>query len=245
MKTEYGSVKSEFQMNEKVQLQLMRKPYIISIILLAVGVLGILACVAVMLYFKFTDRSYEWYDGFIIFFVPCALGVSIQVAVRDLCRQAARSKSRKIIYEFFSDCVLCREYLLGRPLGIKRIDYSSVARIKETKDYLFFFNAKNEGHTVAKDTFTAEEFDVVKLLLRNKAVDGCGIPTVAEALTHIENMNAAKPDEDVKEEYDENVIDGIFELSGAGTKENAEDGAHEENARSNDDGADGIFGKMS
>lgn len=204
MITEKGAITATGEMNKRVMLQAL-KLTIIAVVLLSV------ACIFLMLgeilYIVEMGRATGHIATGLLFWVAIIfIIVSIVVAVK----KAANGKRYE--YEFYQSYVKVSAFdkVSGEKFAVRIVEYRSIFRVKETKDYLLFYPSQTEIFPVDKKGLTTEELNVVKQLLRRKInTTNSAFAPVSERETPIypatEDLRQEKPKEkfDVFEEFSE------------------------------------------
>ena len=166
MITEKGSIKVAAAMTSAVQKSLNRTLFIISLVALIVGALGLAAYFALTVYFgvaaELTGNSaYESLaDGFnpmLIFAVPFGFGLVFVIVIRVQIKNAAKQSDCKNEYEFFAGHLILNEYKSGIQVGKSKIFYKNIVKYKETQDYLFFYLVRTLAYFIPKADLTEEE----------------------------------------------------------------------------------------
>lgn len=210
MITQSGSIKVDFSMSERVQRQFTAKLYVGSVIALIVGILGLIAYIATdVACYMATGSEPLWADAMLLFAAPFGCGLILLLTLRRQYRAAAKPSDRTIQYEFFSDAVLLREARGGMQVGVMRIGYADIVKVKQTESYLFFYPAKTLAYPVEKEALSAEERDTV-LALMGQPNGGARLPLPALGESGAKNGGGDPPSSG----SGNTDIDGIFELSG-------------------------------
>lgn len=179
MITEKGTIITEFGDFYNLQKQLVKKPMIISIILLAVGSVGLAAYLIISFAFTWLyDQTPAWSEFLLLFALPFGLGVVFVPTLKARVKQSIKNTGRKNVYEFYSDCIIAKEISGGVTVATVRFDYAKIVKLKEIENYLFFcYEVKSLAYAIDKNTLDEKELATVKNLFK-KDLEGAEVLTL-------------------------------------------------------------------
>lgn len=163
MITEKGAIAATGEMNKKVMFQAIK----LSVIAVAV------TCFAILLFFLSEIFMYLK-TGEITFFVLSGILVFVVVlsSVSSVAAALKRAKNgKRYEYEFNKTHVKVTAYdkVSGVMFAEQIIEYRQMPKMRETKDYLFFYITSAVVYPVNKKELTAEEIFTIKQLFSNRA----------------------------------------------------------------------------
>lgn len=164
MITEKGTIKVETTLDEKAQKEFMAKLFIVSLVCLIIGSIGI----AAYLVWDITAIILETYEPsiFILFVVMLSFAFGlIFIISRNKVVKKARAEDKREEYEFFSNYLIANDYLNGEQVATVKIYYKQISKRRETKNYLFFFIQTNAACALSKEALTEGELNTVRALL--------------------------------------------------------------------------------
>ena len=164
MITERKSILNQTVLSEKIQKTYLHKLFIISLVCLIIGALGVAAYIAVGVTLDVIYGEMPvWCEVLLIFAVPFAFGLIFMLTINSLVRQARRNSGVINEYEFFSDCLLAREIRGGEVCANLRLDYSQIVKTKRLGEYIFFaYQFKSQYYPI--DTTTLSEAEINTIL---------------------------------------------------------------------------------
>lgn len=177
MVTEKGSIINRTVLSEKVQKQNSRTLFIVSLICLIVGAIGLAAYIGVSTYLETVyEDAPAWCDALLVFAVPFAFGLIFLLTIHSLVKQARKNSGVINEYEFFADCIMAREIRGEETTANVRMEYAQILKTKEKGDYLFFYyQVKQFLYPVEKATLSTDELNTVKKLMRAPVPAGAKI----------------------------------------------------------------------
>lgn len=177
MVTENGSIINRTVFSEKVQKQNSRTLFIVSLICLIVGAVGLAAYIGISAYLGTVyEDAPAWCDALLVFAVPFAFGLIFLLTIHSLVKQARKNSGVINEYEFFADCIMAREIRGEEITANVRMDYSQILKVKEKGDYLFFYyQVKQFLYFIEKAALTTDELNTIKKLMRANVAEGAKI----------------------------------------------------------------------
>lgn len=177
MVTEKGSIINRTVLCEKVQKQNSRTLFIVSLVCLIVGAIGLAAYIGVSTYLGTVyDDAPAWCDALLVFAVPFAFGLIFLLTIHSLVKQARKNSGVINEYEFFADCIMAREIRGEEVCATVRMDYAQIVKTKEKGEYLFFYyQVKQFLYPIEKAALTTEELNTIKKLMRAPVPEGAEI----------------------------------------------------------------------
>ena len=183
MVTERKTILNRTVLSENIQKKNLHKLFIISLVCLIVGALGVVAYIAlgVALETESGDTP-AWCEAFLVFAVPFAFGLVFILTINSLVKQARKNNGVINEYEFFADCIMAREIRGGEICANVRLNYDQVLKTKQAGEYLFFFyQIKSYAYPIDTTELTPPELNTVKKLLGAKTDEGCEILELASS----------------------------------------------------------------
>lgn len=193
MITENGTIKVETRLDENAQKEFMRTLFIVSLICLVIGSIGIVGYIV----WNVTSAILETYEPDIVILIAVAVFFAfglIFVLTYNKVVKKARTEDKKEEYEFFSNYLIANDYLNGEQVATVKIYYKNIIKRRETKNYLFFFVQTNAACALSKAALTKEELNTVRSLL------GFSARGTEMQLPDGEQEKAPEPFEDMKEQ---------------------------------------------
>lgn len=168
MITEYGSIITEKNTAGEARKALTKNLKWLWIVLLIVGSVGLIAYIFGATYFEEVyGYKPQWADIILVLSaVPFAIGLIFTLATRS--QKKAELKTNDILTnsEFFSDCIIFREYKDSEQMGVIRIDYSRILRVKLRGNFLYFGIAQGVFYPVYIGNLTETELNTIKKQLK-------------------------------------------------------------------------------
>lgn len=174
MITEKNSIKTDFSKFEEVQYLLTQKLFIGSVIALIVGAVGLAAYIATSVtYETLYGFSPAWCEALLVFAVPFVCGLISLITIRSQRKQSRKNSDATNVYEFFADCVILRELRGGVEVGVLRVGYTQVLKVREKKDYLlFYYVTKTSAFPIDKSKLSEAELNTIRKLFGRRISDG-------------------------------------------------------------------------
>ena len=145
-------IENETVIDISVQKALMRKPLLLSIIALIVGVIGI------VLYFVLGMRfDTIWTELLLLFAIPLGMGLVLVINYFKNIRRYQHDRFIVNCYRFDENCFEAVTMKGEECLGQNIFTYDKVYRISKTKKYLFIFMNKYSALPVARFKLNKDE----------------------------------------------------------------------------------------
>lgn len=174
MITETGTIKIETQLDERAQKEFMGKLFIVSLVCLIIGSVGIAAYMA----WSITAIILETYEPSIVILVVFAFlfafGLIFVISYNKIIKKA-RTEDKKEVYEFFNSYVVANDYVNGEQVATVKIYYKNIVKRKETKNYIYFYMQANAACPVGKADMTEGELNAIRSLLGLSVQGGTGM----------------------------------------------------------------------
>ena len=164
MITENGTIKVETRLDENVQKEFMAKTFIVSLVCLILGSVGIVAYLTWDILSEFIAIKAPSFVLLVVFACAFAFGL-VFVISRNKVVKKARTENKKEVYEFFNNYVVANDYLNGEQVATVKIYYNQIIKRKETKNYIFFFVQATAACPVSKAGLTEGELNAIRALL--------------------------------------------------------------------------------
>lgn len=150
-------------LNEKVQIELSKKPKLISLICVIIGAIGLVAYIAISMFID------HWAINILLFFAfPFGVGL---VTLTTINKNTKNFKLNNVInnYKFYEDHIIITSFKGDEQIGMSKIEYSAINKIKETETFLFFFANFSAAFPIIKTALNNDELSTIKTLLtKNK-----------------------------------------------------------------------------
>lgn len=178
MVTERGSILNQTVLSEKIQKRYLRTLFIVALICLVIGAVGVVAYIAVGVTMEMNfGETPAWCEALLVFAVPFAFGLIFVLTVNSLIRQARKNSGVINEYEFFSDCLMAREIRGGEVCANVCINYNQIVKTKQVGEYFFFFyQVKTLSYPIDTTDLTEAELNTIKNLF------GASVPEGAETV---------------------------------------------------------------
>ncbi len=162
MITERGTIKAETAVNAEMQREFMRTTYILSVIALIVGSVGLAAYLAwdiSSIFIKIKEPG-TW----ILFIVAVffAFGFIFVMSCRRAIKQVEKGPAKAEVYEFFNNYMIAEDYLNGEKVANVKIYYNQILKRRETKNYLFFYVQATAACPVSKAGMSEGELNTLR-----------------------------------------------------------------------------------
>ena len=164
MITENGTIKVETRLDENVQKEFMAKTFIVSLVCLILGSVGIVAYLTWDILSEFIAIKAPSIVILIVFACAFAFGLVFVISRNKLVKKA-RTENKTEVYEFFNNYVVANDYLNGEQVATVKIYYNQIIKRKETKNYIFFFVQTAAACPVSKAGLTDGELNAIRALL--------------------------------------------------------------------------------
>lgn len=161
------SIKCTFDCFEKAQIELVKNVKIFSIIGIVVGALLLVAYIVIGTIFE----EEPVYNNVFLFTgaIVLVVGIMCFVITRQGIKTAKQNADVKNEYEFFSDCFVVKSNKIGDEIGMSKIYWSSVGRVKETESFLFLYiPMRKVAFAVPKSSLSHKEYDTIMRRLSKK-----------------------------------------------------------------------------
>ena len=175
MITEYGSVLTEKTTAGEARKALAKNLKWLWVALLVVGAVGVVTYIFVATFWG-EIYGYEpvWAEIILVVSaIPFAVGLIFTIAVRSQKKIDSKTDNILTSSEFFSDCILFREFKDGEQVGVLRIDYAKILRIKHRGNFLYFGITQGVFYPVFIGGLSETEVNTIKkqlkILLDNNA----------------------------------------------------------------------------
>ena len=168
MITEYGSVLTEKTTAGEARKALTKNLKLLWIALLIVGSIGI---VAYIFFATFWEEIYgyepDWAEIILVLSaIPFAVGLIFTLATKSQKKVDSKTDDIQTNSEFFADCLIFREFKDGEQLGIFRIDYNQILRVKQRDSFLYLTIAQGISYPVFVGGISEIELTSIKRQLK-------------------------------------------------------------------------------
>ncbi len=172
MVTEHKSIMVDTVLDDKMQKEMSRSAHKLSLVLIIVGAIGVAAFTAFQIISFFTDLEDDgFYFILIVFAIFLGLGFYLSF-VLGKAEEKMRSSNRVSSYEFFRDFFTLSETVNGETVANAKVYNNQIAKVRETKNYLFLHINGNSAYPVAKEKLTKEELNTIKAAFAVKTEGG-------------------------------------------------------------------------
>ena len=135
MITENGSIKTVASLNEKMQKELMREIYMMSLFCIILGAAGVSIFLALYI-FSFIIEFESIFFMFLILSAVCLVCGIVATMLLNKTVKTAVNANKEYTYEFFKDYFIATETLNGEIVTNAKFYNNQVVKFKETKNYL-------------------------------------------------------------------------------------------------------------
>ena len=177
MTTEYGSILTEKTTAGEARKALRKNLNWLWIVLLAVGSIGLAVYIFVATFWE-EVYGYEplWAEiVLLISAVPFAVGLIFTLATRSQKKADSKTDNIDTTCEFFSDCIIFREFKNGEQMGVLRVAYAQILRTKEREKFLYFGLTQEIFYPVFIDGLSEVELNTVKKQLKMPVAESAEI----------------------------------------------------------------------
>lgn len=165
MITEKGSIRVETQVDLNVQKELSKKFYVVGIIALSIGCVGVAAFLTIDILSAFNILPEPNILILVAVATVFAFGLVLIATFRKLFKTAGNAPVRTAVCEFYADCIIGEDILNGEKVGAAKILYGQIVNRKETVSYLFFYLNAAVATPVLKNGLTTEELNTLRALI--------------------------------------------------------------------------------
>lgn len=208
--TENGSIKIETAINADMQREYLRKLYIVSLVSLISGSIGLAAYIVWVVLVTGTEAREPSILMLILFAVLFGFGLVFLLACKKTVKNTGKSGIKLESCEFFNNYIIAEDYLGGEKVATVKIYYSQIVKRRETKNFLFISLQPSAAIPVSKAGLSEGELNALRKLV--------GLPVKGNT-----EISLADGDEGgVDKAADENVSATAAEKELAGSEEQTE-----------------------
>lgn len=157
MISENGTIKVSTKMDEEMQKELSRKPFILSLVLLCVSAVAF-ACFFVL--FVISDDN-DAVVFMIVFGIMLGAGIGMLIVLKN-AQKAAKNSGKVNEYEFFSGYFTISATMNGETVATVKIYDNQVTKSRESKNYFFFYVNTMAAYPVDKRNLTEREINTIR-----------------------------------------------------------------------------------
>ena len=150
--------------NKEIPKELSRPVYIVSIVALVIGIVGMVAYVVLGTIFDNPEIEYM-----LAFSFPFAFGLVLLITINKLCNNADKIPQYNQ-YTFEEEYFMATTYRCGENVGTVKLYYKDLAKSRESKNYIFMYLNKYSAVAVAKDQLNSDELILLRSFLGLKLV---------------------------------------------------------------------------
>ena len=176
MSGESGSVQTRKTTVSEARKALSENLKWLWITLLVLGSVGVAAYVVGTVLEEVYGNKQDWTDVLLIAVVPFTVGLIFIIAGRSQKKADLQTDNIQTNSEFFSDCIILREFKEGEQVGVIRLDYNKILSIKQRGSFIYLTIATGISYPVFMGGLTEIEVNTVKKYL-NIQVD-CNVQTL-------------------------------------------------------------------
>ena len=167
MITEYGSVitgKTTVGEARKARTKLMW----LWLILFTVGIMGLISYIMVgAVWEAIFGHEAEWTDYLLVSAIVMPIVLIIALFARSRVKaDLMKTDNIETNSEFFSDCIIFREFNGGEQVGVIRIDYSNIFRVKQRGNFMYLTIAQGISYPVFVGALSETELNTIKKQLK-------------------------------------------------------------------------------
>ncbi len=171
-RSESVSIKCSFDSFEKAQKELNKPLKVWAIASIGIGAVALAAYIAIGTIFE----KESVFNNVLLFAgaILLVIGIMLVALLKQRLKTAVENNRLKNEYEFFFDSFIVQSDKMGDKLGMSKVYYSSVGKVKETKEYLFIYlSDKRTAFAVEKSRLSHLEFDtLMRLMSKNPKFGG-------------------------------------------------------------------------
>lgn len=168
MSSEVGSVITEKTTSAEANNALTKKLKWLWLALLVLGAIGVAAYIFISVSWEeIYGYEPEWSEIILILSaVPFSVGLIFTLATRSQRKADLKNANIQSSSQFFSDCIIYREFSGGEQIGVIRIDYNNILRTKQREGFIYLTVAQGVLYPVSVKCLTDEELNTVKKQLK-------------------------------------------------------------------------------
>lgn len=150
-------------LTKDIHKSLTRKIYVGSWIATTIGAIGILLYIFSDLIFgEVAWTNYLW-----LFSLPFGFGIVYLITLTKLYKKPIDEQNVNI-YQFDNEGINVVTFKNGQNLGMVRVFYNQIEKIKDTNKYLFLYVNKYSAFPVLKKELSQSEIETIKQFVINK-----------------------------------------------------------------------------
>lgn len=153
------------KLDEKVQKEMNKNLWILSLITFIVGCCGLISYVVIAYFF-----INLWVDIFLLIsFITFVVGLTFFISVNWL-------NKKTLVDNYILELEIYEKYFVSTTLkednvvASININYEDVIKFKETKKYLFMFLSKKVAVPILKSEFSKEEISLIKVWVNSSKI---------------------------------------------------------------------------
>ena len=172
MINEYGSIRTEQIAVGEARKARVKNMLWLWIVLLIVGAIGVVAYLVGSVLEELYQSEFVWVDIALFAVVPFTVGLIFVLAIR--LQKKADLNTNEILTgcEFFSDCIIFREFKDNEQLGVFRITYSQIVLVKQRASFLYCTIPQGIAYPVYLGGLTQVEINTIKKQLKLPVSEG-------------------------------------------------------------------------
>lgn len=149
-------------LNKKVQIELSKQPKINSIIAIIVGTIGLLLYIVLSAFFESMLLNFM-----LLFAIPFSVGLTCLITIN---KTIEKFKNVDVLnkYVFESDFVTITSFKNNEQVGMSKVYYSQILKVKQTETFIFIYPNKTSAYPVVKQALSENELATLKNLLKIK-----------------------------------------------------------------------------
>lgn len=147
------------------------------IVLIVIGAIGLVAYIGLATYWE-EVYGYEpnWVELILIASaVIFAVGLVFVLMVRFAKKEQLKTDDILTNCEFFSDCIIFREFKDGEQLGVFRINYTQILAVKQREGFIYCTIAQGIAYPVFINGLSQAELNTIHKQLKLPVSENAGI----------------------------------------------------------------------
>ena len=172
MITEYSSIRTEQIAVGEARKARTKNLIWLWIVLLVIGSIGVGAYIVGTVLDEVLEGGAKWSDACLYAVIPFTIGLIFTLATRIQKKADLNTNDILTNCEFFSDCIIFREFRDDEQLGVFRITYQQILLVKQRGSFLFCTIPQGIAYPVYLGGLTQVEINTVRKQLKLPVSEG-------------------------------------------------------------------------
>lgn len=153
-------IKCNTKIDLNVQKELNKNLFVVSLICIIIGSLGLLTYVVIGTIF---ENLSTFFDLLLLFALPFGFGIVFLISIKKT-EKNVQLKVLENQYEFNQDYVSVTTFTNGENIGTVKFYYKDFKKVKESQSYIFLYLSTSSAFPVKKSNLSNADLQNLKLL---------------------------------------------------------------------------------